>query len=112
MPHRQGETFGGSSGLPAGYNQTVMTNNRYEASDLARGAYYAFEQSGLLLRDARSLYRQERHSSAAVLAVFGSEELGRALIYLERRRTILPIGSISKRELDLACNDHELKLAR
>jgi AbiV family abortive infection protein len=89
-----------------------MTINRYDASDLARGAYYAYEQAGLLLRDARSLYTQRRYSSAAVLAIFGSEELGRARIYLERRRTTLPSGSVSKRELELACRNHELKLAQ
>jgi AbiV family abortive infection protein len=58
-----------------------MTSNRYDSSDLARGTYYAFEHAGLLLRDAKSLYTQKRYSTAAVLAVFGSEELGRARIY-------------------------------
>jgi AbiV family abortive infection protein len=44
---------------------------------LLRGAVYALEQCGLLLRDANVLYRAKAYASAVVLAAFAREELGR-----------------------------------
>ena len=43
---------------------------------LLKGAVYALEQCGLLLRDANTLYRSGSYSNAVVLAALAYEELG------------------------------------
>jgi AbiV family abortive infection protein len=50
---------------------------------LLKGAVYALEQCGLLLRDANILYRNRSYASAVVLTAFAREELGRYRILLE-----------------------------
>jgi hypothetical protein len=50
---------------------------------LLRGAGYALQQCGLLLRDASLLYRSDSYSSAVVLAAFAREELGKWMMLLD-----------------------------
>jgi AbiV family abortive infection protein len=50
--------------------------------NLLKGAYYALEQCGLLLRGANILYRNRSYANTIVLAAFAHEELGRHRILL------------------------------
>jgi len=86
---------------------------RINAEGLLRGAYYAMEQAGNLLHDAVTLHREGRNASAAVLAVFSQEEVGRAYIYLNQRAKLLSTaGSISAKKLNTICQDHLYKLTK
>ena len=83
------------------------------ADVLLRGAWYAIEQCGLLLRDAVALHRAKAYPSAVALALLGREELGRYKILLDFWKTaakgaILP----SVAEVRAACDDHEKKQRR
>jgi AbiV family abortive infection protein len=51
-------------------------------SVLLKGAWYAFEQCGNLLRHVKILYQREAYSSAVALAMIGREELGKYRILL------------------------------
>ena len=50
---------------------------------LLKGAWYALEQCGTLLRDAVLLYRAQAFDSAVALAMTGREELGKHRMLLE-----------------------------
>ena len=89
-----------------------MHAKKLSPTDLMKGAYYAIEQAGLLLHDAFALYKEGRYSSAVVLAVFSYEELGRAVIYWNQRKRILPSGSMSAKSLKRSCKEHTEKLRR
>lgn len=56
---------------------------------LLQGAFYALEQAGYILQDARLLYGQGRWPSSFALAVLSREEIGQARIYLRKRKALL-----------------------
>jgi AbiV family abortive infection protein len=56
------------------------------ASVLLKGAWYALEQCGILLRDASVLYNEKAYPSAVALAMIGREELGKYRMLLEEWR--------------------------
>src|SRR5215813_58449 len=76
---------------------------------LLKGAAYALEQCGLLLRDANVLYRNDSYSSAVALAAFAQEELGRHSILLDLRRKVLRGGGVTIKEIQIRCGDHVRK---
>src|SRR5438128_9912470 len=82
------------------------------AHDLLEGAMYAMEQAGHLLHDAVGLYERGRYSSAVVLGVYAREEMGRAEIFLGKRKEALAAGSVSPDSVIKACGDHVNKLRR
>lgn len=50
---------------------------------LLRGAWYAIEQAGCMVRDSVTLYDAGAHASAAGIALLGREELGRHVILVQ-----------------------------
>jgi AbiV family abortive infection protein len=50
---------------------------------ILKGAAYALEQCGLLLRDANTLYRNRAYANTIVLTAFAREELGRYRLLLD-----------------------------
>ncbi len=73
---------------------------------LLRGAVFALEQCGLLLRDSHILYSNRSYASAVALAAFAREELGRYRILRELwKRTVAGEGFTVKQIRDL-CDDH------
>ena len=73
---------------------------------LLKGAAYALEQCGLLLRDANLLYRNGSYASAVALALFAREALGRWKILRELRKQVLAGGSLTIKDIQDACGDH------
>ncbi len=69
------------------------------ADCLLQGAYYALEQAGYLLQDARVLYGRGRYASSFALAVLGREEIGRARIYQRKRRAVLTGNTVNLQSL-------------
>jgi AbiV family abortive infection protein len=76
---------------------------------LLRGAWYALEQGGLLLRDAVALYELGRHSTAMSIALVAQEELGKFQILLELRASTLKGQSLTGKEVRKECKDHHKK---
>jgi AbiV family abortive infection protein len=76
---------------------------------LIEGAAYALEQCGLLLRDANLLYQNGSYASAAAVALFAQEELGRYQILLELRKKVVDGGSVTIKEIQTRCGDHVRK---
>src|SRR5438445_5046430 len=80
---------------------------------LLQGAWYAFEQCGILLRDAVTLYERGSRATAVGLAMLAREELGKARILLDfwsdamnkRRR-------VSAAEVRSKLDNHEEKQRR
>jgi AbiV family abortive infection protein len=70
---------------------------------LLRGAWYALEQCGNLLRSAVAVYRSGDHATSIVLAGFAREELGKSRILLERRRQTLAGTSFTVKDIRQAC---------
>src|SRR5258708_17629737 len=78
--------------------------------DLLKGAAYALEQCGLLLRDANILYRNGSYASAVVLTAYAREELGRSRILFNRWRQASASGeTFTLPEIREACEDHVTK---
>jgi AbiV family abortive infection protein len=73
---------------------------------LLRGAAYALEQCGLLLRDANVLYRNGSYASAVVLARFAQEELGRWEMLRNLRRKVLEGKRLTIEDIQEHCGDH------
>ena len=74
---------------------------------LLKGAWYALEQCGILLRDAVLLYRAQAYSSAVALAMTGREELGKHRMLLEEWRESQDIGKLPSVEaIQTASADH------
>ena len=61
---------------------------------LLKGAWYALEQCGSLLRDAVLLYRAKAYPSAVALAMIGREELGKHRMLLEEWRKSQDTGKL------------------
>jgi len=76
---------------------------------LLKGAAYALEQCGLLLRDANVLYRNGSYASAVALAAFAKEELGRWTILRKLRTDVLGGKRLTIKDIQDACGDHESK---
>jgi AbiV family abortive infection protein len=80
--------------------------------DLMKGAWYALEQCGLLLRDAVTLHKAGAHSSAVALAMFAREELGRHEILLDFWKAVSAGRTVAADEVRSACEEHIEKQAR
>jgi AbiV family abortive infection protein len=76
---------------------------------LLKGAVYALEQCGLLLRDANILYRRGSYANAVVLTAFAREELGRSGILFGLRPRVLAGENITVVQIRQACEDHATK---
>jgi AbiV family abortive infection protein len=76
---------------------------------LLKGAAYALEQCGLLLRDANLLYRNGSYASAVALAAFAQEELGRYRILLELRREVVGGDRLTIKQIQTRCGNHVRK---
>jgi AbiV family abortive infection protein len=70
---------------------------------LFRGAVYALEQCGLLLRDANLLYRNGSYASALALAAFAREEQGRWTIVLELRDKVIGGAKLTVSDVQAQC---------
>jgi AbiV family abortive infection protein len=79
------------------------------AAFLLKGAVYALEQCGLLLRDASILYRSRSYASAVTLAAFAREELGRSIILFELRKEATQGKEITVEDINKRCNQHMAK---
>jgi AbiV family abortive infection protein len=81
---------------------------------LLKGAWYALEQCGNLLRDAILLYRAKAYPSAVVLAMIGREELGKHRMLLEEWKKSQVTGKPpSVKAIQRACEkDHVSKQRR
>jgi AbiV family abortive infection protein len=78
--------------------------------DVLKGAFYALEQCGLLLRDANILYRNRSYASTVALASFACEELGRHRILLDLwRRSRDGKEPFTADQICDACDDHLTK---
>jgi AbiV family abortive infection protein len=74
---------------------------------LLKGAWYALEQCGNLLRDATILYRQNAYPSAVALAMVGREELGKHRMLLDEWRKGEGTGRLPSVEaIQSACAVH------
>jgi AbiV family abortive infection protein len=82
------------------------------ADVLLRGAWYAVEQSGLLLTNAMTLHSSKAYASAVVLALLAREELGRGNILLDLWRKGSGGTDVSVDEVQNACADHVEKQRR
>jgi AbiV family abortive infection protein len=79
----------------------MTTTGRAVASDvLLLGALYALEQCGLLLNDAAALIEQRRYPTAAAIALFAFEELGRHKMLLKFWRKSVGGVSINREEVN------------
>ena len=76
---------------------------------LLKGAAYALEQCGLLLRDANLLYQSDSYASAVALAAFAQEELGRWNMLLDLRRKVLRGDRLTVEQIRTCCGDHVRK---
>src|SRR5713226_355724 len=82
-------------------------------SVLLKGAWYALEQCGILLRDASVLYSAKAYPSAVALAMIGREELGKYRMLLEEWRKAESTGKLPAVEAIRAlCADHIEKQKR
>jgi AbiV family abortive infection protein len=77
--------------------------------DLLKGAFYALEQCGLLLRDANILYRSGSYPSTVVLTAFAREELGRYGILFDLWRRARAGETFTADDVRKACDDHVTK---
>lgn len=82
------------------------------ADVLLQGAWYAVEQSGLLLAHAITLYSSNAYASAVVLALLAREELGRGNILLDLWRNASGGADVSVEEVQRACDNHVEKQRR
>jgi AbiV family abortive infection protein len=79
------------------------------AEYLLRGAVYALEQCGVLLRDAALLYRNGAYASAVVLAAFAREALGQWKILLATRTEAIGGKTFTIAEIKARCSNHVQK---
>lgn len=76
---------------------------------LLQGAIYAFQHSGIFLRDAAALYRSGAYSNAVTLALFGREELGRYRLLCDFRRQVVRGERVTLKKIAKKCGDHIAK---
>lgn len=83
------------------------------ADVLLKGAVYALEQCGILLRDAAELYRAKAYPSAVALAMIGREELGKHRMLMEEWKKAESTAKPPTVEaIQDACEDHIEKQKR
>src|SRR5580704_17278286 len=87
----------------------AKTTQSVTSAHLLKGAVFAMEQCGLLLRDANCLYRNGSYASAVVLASFAREELGRANILFDLRDKVVAGESVTSKKVVQSCDDHLTK---
>jgi len=90
-------------------NEESVMSSPVTPQYLLRGAVYALEQCGLLLRDANILYRAGSYASAVVLTAFAREELGRSKILFDLRRQVLAGKDFATEKIRKLCDDHVTK---
>lgn len=73
---------------------------------LLKGAVYALEQCGLLLRGANLLYRKGSYASAVAMAEFAREEFGRWKILLKLRKEVVGGARITIKDIKDHCKNH------
>jgi AbiV family abortive infection protein len=76
---------------------------------LAKGAFYALEQAGVLLGDAASLHKKGSYGTALALAELGREEVGRSRILQRLRKELASGRTLTVEEVIEACSDHVVK---
>jgi AbiV family abortive infection protein len=77
---------------------------------LLEGTVYALEQGGLLLRDSVLLYRNGHYASAAALALFAIEEIGRSRLLHHLWKEAVEKGSaFTAQTIRLKCENHVFK---
>lgn len=77
---------------------------------LLEGTVYALEQGGLLLHDSVLLYRTEHYASAAALALFAIEEIGRSRLLHHLWKEAVEKGSaFTAQTIQLMCDNHVFK---
>ncbi len=76
---------------------------------ILKGAWYALEQCGLLLRDANVLYRSGSYASTIALTAFAREELGRSSILLDLWRRASAGEAITTAQIKEDCDNHVTK---
>lgn len=86
-----------------------MTSQPVSAEYLLKGAAYALEQCGRLLRDANILYRSQSYASSVVLTAFAREEFGRWKMLLALRREVAGGKQVTLDDVDSHCGDHIAK---
>lgn len=79
------------------------------AQFLLQGAVYAVHQSGILLRDANILFRNESYANAVVLAAYSQEEAGLGRMLLQYRDDVLKGEVKTYREIKGQTEDHAVK---
>ena len=79
------------------------------AQFLLQGAVYAVHQSGILLRDANILFRNESFANAVVLAAYSQEEAGHGRMLLQYRADVLKGVVKTYREIKGQTEDHAAK---
>ena len=79
------------------------------AQSLLRGAVYSLEQCGLLLGDAKLLYKNGSYASALAVAAFAREDLGRSRMLLKLRKGVLAGETLAVEDVKTACDDHVRK---
>ena len=79
---------------------------------LLEGTAYALEQGGLLLHDCVFLYRNGKYASAAAIALFAIEEIGRSrLLHSLWKETVEKDRTFTLQAIRLKCGNHVLKQA-
>jgi AbiV family abortive infection protein len=73
---------------------------------LLKGAAYALEQSGLLIRDANALYRSEAYASTVALAAFALEEMGKSRMLFTLRQEVVGGKQITLEGVEKYCFGH------
>lgn len=77
---------------------------------LLEGTVYALEQGGLLLHDSVFLYRNEKFASAAALALFAIEEIGRSRLLNHLWEEVVKKGkTFTSEAIRLKCENHVFK---
>jgi AbiV family abortive infection protein len=73
------------------------------------GSVYALQQAGLLLEDAVILFDRGRRATAAGLALFAREEIGRHRILKKVWSDMAPDALKPAKEINKCCQDHVTK---
>jgi AbiV family abortive infection protein len=77
---------------------------------LLEGTVYALEQGGLLLHDSVLLFRNENYASAAALALFAIEEIGRSRLLHHLWKEAVEKGrAFTAQTIRLKCENHVFK---
>jgi len=83
------------------------------ASDLLKGAWYALEQCGRLLKGAVALYGEKEYSTATGVAMLAREELGKHRILRDQWKKSVETGkSPTVAQIKSVCEDHIEKQKR